>query len=55
MHGGKSTGPRTLAGRDRARRASLRHGYYAQDAIKARRNVREVIAAIDALLQEICT
>jgi hypothetical protein len=52
MHGGKSTGPRTLAGRERAAKASLTHGYYTSEAIAERRRVREVITAIDALFAD---
>ena len=37
MHGGKSTGPRTPEGRERSRRANLKHGRYTKEAIARRR------------------
>jgi len=57
MHGGRSTGPRTAAGRARISRARFRHGYYTR-AAKAERvqlrqlqlDARALIAAIDAEL-----
>jgi hypothetical protein len=38
MHGGKSTGPRTLAGLDRLRAATTRHGTYATSASRRARD-----------------
>lgn len=32
MHGGKSTGPRTKAGKERSRMARLKHGQYSRVA-----------------------
>ena len=38
MHGGKSTGPRTLAGLDRLRAATTRHSTYATSATRRARD-----------------
>jgi hypothetical protein len=38
LHGGKSTGPRTPEGAERARQAALRHGFYTAEAKIERRN-----------------
>jgi hypothetical protein len=38
MHGGKSTGPRTLAGLDRLRTATTKHGAYATSASRRARD-----------------
>jgi hypothetical protein len=32
LHGGKSTGPRTLEGLERSKRANWKHGYYSREA-----------------------
>jgi len=37
LHGGKSTGARTAVGRERARRANLRHGFRSEAAIAERK------------------
>jgi hypothetical protein len=37
MHGGLSTGPRTLEGLERSRRARWKHGYFSREATEARR------------------
>jgi hypothetical protein len=54
LHGGKSTGPRTSEGRERSRRAHLRHGLRGRDYLAVRREGmalrRRVNAACLALL-----
>src|SRR5262249_13310771 len=40
VHGGKSTGPRTLEGLERSRRARWKHGYFSQEAKAERSRVR---------------
>lgn len=40
MHGGLSTGPRTEAGKAKARRARWLHGYYSEEAKAERREAR---------------
>jgi len=39
LHGGKSTGPRTVAGRERTRRACLRHGFRSRAWCDARKGL----------------
>ena len=48
IHGGLSTGPRTKDGKERARQAVLKHGYYTKDAIENRRRIIREIADIEA-------
>jgi hypothetical protein len=40
LHGGLSTGPKTAAGRERARQAVTKHGRFSQAAVDARRRER---------------
>lgn len=42
-HGGKSTGARTLEGKQRQRNASLKHGYYSKEMSKQRSNFGKVL------------
>jgi len=50
MHGGKSTGPRTVAGLERSRRARWRHGVYSRETratlAESRRRWRELRALL---------
>lgn len=41
FHGGMSTGPRTEKGKERARAAVLKHGFYTPAAVQERRVFRE--------------
>jgi hypothetical protein len=43
LHGGLSTGPKTPEGKERARRANLKHGRFTAEAIRERREVRAVL------------
>jgi hypothetical protein len=43
IHGGYSTGARTEAGRERQRKAKLKHGLRSNEAIKENREVRDLI------------
>lgn len=43
MHGGKSTGPRTLEGLERSRKANWKHGYYSAESITARRYMSQLL------------
>jgi len=43
FHGGKSTGARTAAGRDRCARARRTHGFYSAQTVALRREARTVI------------
>ena len=42
LHGGKATGARTIAGRQRLSDAQLRHGKYTKDKLAAQRHAAEV-------------
>ena len=53
MHGGLSTGPRTIEGLDRSRRANLRHGNYSEAAKRIRREVRNLIRRSRAMLADL--
>jgi hypothetical protein len=50
FHGGKSTGPKTPEGAERARQAALRHGFYTAAAKKERRLARAALAGMRAAL-----
>lgn len=43
MHGGRSRGPRTQAGKERVRRAAIRHGGYTKEAKAKHKEVMELI------------
>ena len=43
MHGGKSTGPRTLQGLERSRKANWKHGLYSAESIATRRYARQLL------------
>jgi len=40
MHGGKSTGPKTPEGKERAAKANFKHGFYTNAAIEERMRMR---------------
>jgi hypothetical protein len=46
LHGGLSTGPRTIAGREAIRRARTVHGRYSAQAIEMRRALRRLLVAL---------
>lgn len=50
LHGGLSTGPKTLAGIERIRKAITKHGRYSQTAISERANFRKLILQSKELL-----
>jgi hypothetical protein len=43
LHGGKSTGPKTVEGREKSRQANLKHGLYTKSAICDKLILRELI------------
>jgi hypothetical protein len=49
LHGGKSTGPRTLEGLERSRRANWKHGHFSQQAKAERSRLRAAILALQNL------
>lgn len=51
LHGGKSTGPKTAEGIERIRAARTKHGRYSQASIARRREAREAIRTLRALLK----
>jgi len=53
LHGGLSTGAKTEAGIQRQRIAHLKHGYYTNDAIAQRKQLRQLLKASNQLLAEI--
>src|SRR5687767_12246274 len=50
FHGGKSTGPKTTEGAERARQAALRHGFYTAKAKEERRDARAALARLRSVL-----
>ncbi len=43
LHGGKSTGPKTLEGLLRIKKSKTKHSYYSKEAIQERKNIRNLI------------
>jgi hypothetical protein len=52
LHGGLSTGPRTLEGRERIRQARTITGFYSASAIAARREARANYCRLRTMLGE---
>ena len=50
LHGGKSTGPKTEAGRAAIRASRTKHGRYSQDSIAERRELRALLRQVRELL-----
>jgi hypothetical protein len=55
MHGGPSTGAKTAEGIERIRAARTKHGRYSAASIAARRQARQAIREIRALLRSAAT
>ena len=53
MHGGKSTGPRTVEGLERSRKANWKHGYYSAEAMAMRKFVNQLLRETWALMEKI--
>ena len=53
LHGGKSTGPRTMEGLERSRRANWKHGHFSREAKAERSRVRAAILAVRYLRNSI--
>ncbi len=51
LHGGKSTGPRTEAGRRRCAKANTTHGRYTMEATGERKKLRGLIKQCDEFLE----
>ncbi len=52
LHGGKSTGPRTVEGLERSRKANWKHGLYSAAAKAERREARAAIRLVRHLISE---
>ncbi len=52
LHGGKSTGPRTLEGLERSRKARRRHGRYSAEAKAERRHLRQLMRKTGVLMEK---
>jgi hypothetical protein len=53
LHGGKSTGPRTVAGIERIRRAHWKHGWRSAQARQEHREIRELLGKANTLSGQI--
>ena len=53
MHGGASTGPRTLEGLARSRRANWKHGLYSVQAREEHRSLCRLLKSSRALLRQL--
>lgn len=53
LHGGRSSGPRTEAGKARIAAASFRHGRYAKATLQKKRELRERLRALKGELNEL--
>jgi hypothetical protein len=53
LHGGKSTGPKTPEGVERARQAALRHGFNTAQAKAERRVARDALLGLRAALESV--
>jgi hypothetical protein len=53
LHGGKSTGPKTLEGIERIRKAHLKHGEYTKEAIANRKEFNALLRQLKETMNEI--
>ena len=53
MHGGHAKGPRTVAGKERARHAVLKHGGYTKEALAEHKEVMQVIKTCKNTLRSV--
>lgn len=51
LHGGKSTGPKTKAGRRKCGRSSYKHGMYSTEAQAERRRLSAILKKADNLIE----
>ena len=52
MHGGASSGPRTVEGLARSRRARWKHGLYSAESLAEQKLARELLAQSRELLKQ---
>jgi hypothetical protein len=55
FHGGKSTGPRTIPGKERMRRSKIEHGMRTKEAMRNAKSMRELLRDGNAFLKKINT
>jgi len=53
LHGGKSTGPKTEAGKKRIGRAQFKHGLYTKEAIASKREFKTLLKVFKGSLNEL--
>ena len=51
LHGGKSTGPKTIEGLERSRKANWKHGRYSAESIESRLTLTELIREARSLVK----
>jgi hypothetical protein len=51
LHGGKSTGPKTVEGLEKSRKARLKHGHYSQAEKLRRRYTKQFLQSVDDALK----
>ncbi len=51
LHGGLSTGPKTLDGRERSRKTRWEHGFYSVDAKQERKSLTDLLKETKELLK----
>jgi len=53
LHGGKSTGPRTLEGIERIRAAHLKHGRYSKEAMEGKKQFHYLLKTLEGTIKEL--
>jgi len=53
MHGGLSTGPCTLEGLKRSRKANFKHGYYSAEMIAERKFIKQLLSDSRETLEQV--
>lgn len=52
FHGGKSTGPKTLEGKQRSKRGNWKHGLYSAEAKTERKEAQALLRSVKARLRQ---
>jgi hypothetical protein len=53
LHGGLSSGAKTLSGKQRCREARLKHGYYSAETIAQRKHIKSTLKQVKQLIEAI--
>jgi len=53
LHGGKSTGPKTLQGIEKIRQAHLKHGLSTKNAVAKRKEFKKLVRELEEALRDI--